>query len=150
MRTFLLTMVATSALALASCSTTAPDSPTPDPAVVQDASSPLFGKLWYNSYEAQATETPIYRPKGYEWATPPQRYNMPFEGGDGFRLDADGQATYIAPGIGPGPTTHAGTWKREDSNKSIYSVHITDNSQPDFRLEIVSVEADRLTARYLR
>ena len=110
----------------------------------------LFGRMWLNSYEAKQDETPIYRPQGYSWAEPPMRYAVPFEGGDGFRFEKDGTLTYQAPGIGPGPTLHEAVWWQDDLTKPIFRVHLTDNYRPDFQLEIVSVEADLLRARYLQ
>ncbi|SES93543.1 hypothetical protein [Hymenobacter actinosclerus] len=149
MRTLLLTLLAATALFLGSCASKATEAPIEKQVDSQSFSNAFFGKLWINSYEAQRNETPVYRPEGYVWATPPERYNMPMEGGDGFRLDADGTGVYIAPGIGPGPTTHPVTWKRESPEKPVFLIHVTDNSRPDMRLEVVSVVADRLTARYL-
>ena len=149
MRTFLLATMAATALSLGSCSTKVPEAPVENQIDMQSFNNAFFGQLWINSSEARPDETPTYRPADYTWATPPQRYNMPSEGGDGFRLDADGKGVYIAPGIGPGPTTHPLTWKREDAGKPIFLLHVTDNSRPDMRVEVVSVTADRLAARYL-
>ncbi|SDX90014.1 hypothetical protein [Hymenobacter psychrophilus] len=149
MRIFLLTMLAAAALALDSCTPTAPDANPEKSGAASTDDALLFGKMWVNSYEARPDETPTYRPADYTWTTPPQRYNMPFEGGDGFRLDADGKGAYIAPGIGTGPTTHPLTWQRDEAGKSVFRLHVTDDSRPDMRLEIVSVTTDRLTARYL-
>lgn len=149
MRAFFLPMLTIGALALGSCNTKAPEAPVEKQETTQLFNSPLFGRLWINSYEARPNQTPTYRPDGYTWATPPERFNMPFEGGDGFRLDADGKGVYIAPGIGPGPTTHPATWQHDDPSKPIFRLHVTDNSRPDIRLEIMSVTADLLTARYL-
>ncbi|OWP63929.1 hypothetical protein CDA63_06870 [Hymenobacter amundsenii] len=149
MRTFLLTMLATGVMALNACTTKVTEAPAEKREGGQVLDSQLQGRLWINSYEAQPNKTPTYRPEGYTWATPPQRFSMPIEGGDGFRLDADGKGVYIAPGIGAGPTTHPVTWQRDDPNRPIFRLHVTDNSRPDLRLEIVSVTPDLLTARYL-
>ncbi|MBT2559232.1 hypothetical protein J7E24_15695 [Hymenobacter sp. ISL-91] len=147
MRTLLLTILATGLLA--ACSPSTPDvSPEKQSNLLADDAR-LFGRTWINSYEAKPNEIPTYRPENYTWATQPQRYNMPIEGGDGFRLNTDGSGVYIAPGIGTGPITHPITWQRSESGKSIFRLHITDNSRPDMQVEIVSVGADRLTARYL-
>ncbi|NVO32459.1 hypothetical protein [Hymenobacter lapidiphilus] len=147
MRTLLLTILATGLLA--ACTPTAPDVSPEKTGTPPADDARLFGRTWLNSHEARPNETPTYRPESYTWATPPQRYNMPTEGGDGFRFDADGKGVYIAPGIGPGPTTHPITWQRAEPGKSVFRLHVTDNSRPDMQVEIVSVDADRLTARYL-
>ena len=144
MRKFLFSILASSTLLLAACSTDA-DEITPTKLETQ-----LFGQLWLNSYEAKPDATPIYRPEGYVWPEPPMRYGVPFEGGDGFRLNADGTATYIAPGIGPGPTSHAAIWRRDDPAEAVFWVHLNDNYRPDFQLEIVAVDKDILRAQYVR
>ncbi|WP_019948576.1 hypothetical protein [Hymenobacter aerophilus] len=149
MRASLLTLLTATALALGACASNQPEAPVEKQLDSQSADTALFGQLWLNSYESRPTETPTYRPEQYTWATQPERYNMPIEGGDGFRLDADGKGVYVAPGIGTGPTTHPLTWQREDPAKRVFRLHLTDDSQPDMRLEVESVTADRLTARYL-
>ncbi|NVO86265.1 hypothetical protein [Hymenobacter terrestris] len=149
MRAFLLTALAATVLSLGSCNKEIPEVSPEKQIDLQSFNTFFFQKLWLNSYEARPGETPVYRPENYTWTTQPQRYNMPFEGGDGFRLDADGTGVYIAPGIGPGPTTHPITWQRVEPGKSVFRLHVTDNSRPDMQVEIVSVDADRLTARYL-
>lgn len=114
-----------------------------------EADARLYGQMWLNSYEAREEQTPIYRPQGYTWATPPVRYRVPFEGGDGFRFEQNGTLLYQAPGIGPGPTLHAGTWWRDTPDPTVFRVHLTDNYRPDFQVQIVSVDTDILRARYV-
>ncbi|MBW3128267.1 hypothetical protein [Hymenobacter profundi] len=130
-------------LFFSACST---DDDTVSPEAVN---SYLFGQLWLNSYEAKSDETPTYRLKDYTWVEQPVRYNVPFEGGDGFRFEKDGTLLYIAPGIGPGPTQHQGVWSQND-DKTIFYVHLNDNSRPDFQVQIVSATSELLRARYLR
>jgi hypothetical protein len=86
---------------------------------------------WLHSHEEDSGGVQVYRPAGYRF--PPAR------GRRGFELRPDG--SYIAYGPGPAdkPTSTPGRWEPAGDDR----VRIGGQE-----LEIVSVEPDRLTARW--
>ncbi|WP_345236079.1 hypothetical protein [Hymenobacter saemangeumensis] len=85
---------------------------------------------WLNAYEENEGDTLAYRPNSY--AFPPSR------GRAGFAIQPFGR--FIQYDIAPtdGLTDRPGTWTAKSPTK--LRIHFDDNSQPDYTLEVVSLE----------
>jgi hypothetical protein len=97
---------------------------------VADLPPELF-RHWVHSHEEDAGGVQVYRPAGYPF--PPAR------GRRGFELKPDGEAVLYGPGPSDRPAATTGRWEPSGSGR----VRLAGSE-----LEIVSVEPDRLTARW--
>jgi hypothetical protein len=85
---------------------------------------------WLNSHEENSADTFAYRPNTF--AFPPAR------GRTGFAIKPYGR--FVQYDIAPtdGVEGHPGTWTVEGDKR--LRIHLSDNSQPDYVLEIVSLD----------
>lgn len=95
-----------------------------------DLPSALY-KHWVHSHEEDEGDVQVYRPADYDF--PPAR------GRRGFELDPGGEARLYGPGRSDRPEATTARWSSAGAGR----VRLGDRE-----LEIVSVEPDRLTARW--
>jgi len=93
--------------------------------------SPELFRHWVHSHEEDSGDLRVYRPAGYSF--PPAR------GRRGFELAPDGSYSGHGPGPTDKPVSTGGRWEPAGEGR----VRIGDQE-----LEIVSLEPERLTARW--
>ncbi|UOQ52987.1 hypothetical protein [Hymenobacter cellulosivorans] len=97
------------------------------------ASSPELKRLegtWLHAHEEDQGEVRVYRPNTY--AFPPSR------GRTGFQFDHNGLFTQYDIAPTDGLEGRKGQWKSEGSN--VVRISLDDKKDPDYKLEIVSLE----------
>jgi hypothetical protein len=104
------------------------------------SSAPQFQQLhrtWLHAQEEDQGDVLVYRPNTYSF--PPSR------GRTGFSFDPNGLFTQFDIAPTDGLEGRKGTWKPENS----HTLHIAldDKRDPDYSLEIVSLEKDVLKVR---
>ena len=94
-------------------------------------------RTWLHAQEEDQGEVWVYRPNTYSF--PPSR------GRTGFSFDANGLFTQYDIAPTDGLEERQGTWKPEND----HTIHISleDKRDPDYSLEIVSLEKDVLKVR---
>jgi len=97
---------------------------------VADLPAELF-RHWVHSHEEDSGDVRVYRPATYDF--PPAR------GRRGFELKRDGEAVLYGPGPADKPEASTERW----SSSAEGGVRVGGRE-----LEIVSVDSDRLTARW--
>ncbi|MCB2378060.1 hypothetical protein LGH70_10735 [Hymenobacter sp. BT635] len=104
------------------------------------ASSPKLKQLegtWLHAHEEDQGDVQVYRPNTY--AFPPSR------GRTGFQFDHNGLFTQYDIAPTDGLEGHKGQWKTE--NGSTLLISLDDKKEPDYKLEIVSLENGLLKVR---
>jgi hypothetical protein len=96
-----------------------------------DGPPPELYRQWMHSHEEDSGDVQVYRPASYRF--PPAR------GRYGFELKPDGEAVLYGPGPADKPEASTERWSSSDAG----GVRVGDRE-----LEIVSVDSDRLTARW--
>jgi hypothetical protein len=94
-------------------------------------------RTWLRSHEEEQGDVRVYRPNTY--AFPPSR------GRTGFAFDPNGLFTQLDIAPTDGLQGRKGTWKPE--NDHTIRISLDDQKDPDYRLEIVSLENDVLKVR---
>ncbi|TGE22883.1 hypothetical protein [Hymenobacter metallicola] len=106
------------------------------------ASTPRLKQLegtWLHAHEEDQGDVQVYRPNTY--AFPPSR------GRTGFQFDHNGLFTQYDIAPTDGLEGRKGTWKAEGS--TILLISLDDKKDPDYKLEIVSLESGVLKVRRL-
>jgi hypothetical protein len=98
---------------------------------VADLPDELF-RHWVHSHEEDHGDVRVYRPASYSF--PPAR------GRRGFELKRDGEVVLYGPGPADKPEASTERWSSSSGEGRV--------SVGDRELEIVSVDSDRLTARW--
>lgn len=91
-------------------------------------------KSWVHAFEEDSGKEKVYRPDGYQ--LPPAR------GREGIEIKQGGQVMYRAIGPVDVPVRYEGTWKME--NKNTMLIQIPEYSEVPMRIQIVSVDKERL------
>ena len=94
-------------------------------------------RTWLHAHEEDQGDVRVYRPNTY--AFPPSR------GRTGFSFDPNGLFTQFDIAPTDGLEGRKGTWKPE--NDRMVRISLTDQKDPDYKLEIVSLENDVLKVR---
>ena len=104
---------------------------------VPDVPPGLLHRRWVHSHEEDSDTEMVFRPDTFDF--PPSR------GRGSFELREDG--TFLDRGIGPTDRSEeaAGTWQLEEGERVVLRESRTD--QVRRRLDIASVEPDRLVVR---
>ncbi|RYU79709.1 hypothetical protein [Hymenobacter persicinus] len=105
-------------------------------------SAPVMKQLertWLHAQEEDQGDVRVYRPNTY--AFPPAR------GRTGFQFDHNGLFTQYDIAPTDGLEGRKGTWKADGSSKIVIS--LDDKRDPDYTLEIVSLDKDVLKVRRL-
>ena len=123
-----------SALLLAA--TCQPQAPTGAPAAPL-ALAGLEG-TWLNAHEENRGDTLVYRPSTYKF--PPAR------GRTGFKIGPYGRFTQFDIAPTDGLLGRPGTWTAAPGTAQL-RIHLSDGSQPDYTLDILSLEKNVLTLR---
>ncbi|MCB2407379.1 hypothetical protein [Hymenobacter lucidus] len=104
------------------------------------ASSPELKQLegtWLHAHEEDQGDVRVYRPNTY--AFPPSR------GRTGFQFDHNGLFTQLDIAPTDGLEGRKGQWKAESN--SLIRISLDDKKEPDYKLEIVSLEKGVLKVR---
>lgn len=96
-------------------------------------------RTWLHAHEEDQGDVRVYRPNTY--AFPPSR------GRTGFAFDHNGLFTQYDIAPTDGLEGHKGTWTAE--NDHTLRISLQDQKEPDYKLEIVSMENDVLKVRRL-
>ncbi|WP_227608323.1 hypothetical protein [Hymenobacter translucens] len=99
----------------------------------------MLERTWLHAHEDDQGDIRVYRPNTY--AFPPSR------GRTGFSFDHNGLFTQYDIAPTDGLEGHRGVWKAESS--TVLRISLDDHREPDYRLEIVSLENDVLKVRRL-
>lgn len=99
----------------------------------------LLERTWLHAHEEDQDDVHVYRPNTY--AFPPSR------GRTGFAFDHNGLFTQFDIAPTDGLEGRRGLWKVEDEHTLLIS--LDDKRDPDYKLEIVSLENDVLKVRRL-
>ena len=114
----------------------------PKPAVV--TSSPTSMKqlegTWLAAHEENQGDTLVYRPNTYKF--PPAR------GRTGFAIGPFGRFEQFDIAPTDGLAGHPGTWTSDGSTR--LRIHLTDGQQPDYTLEILSLDKKVLKLRRVK
>jgi hypothetical protein len=112
------------------------------PAVV--TSSPTSMKqlegTWLASHEENRGDTLVYRPNTYKF--PPTR------GRTGFAIRSYGRFEQFDIAPTDGLAGHPGTWTTDGDTR--LRIHLTDGQQPDYTLEILSLNKEVLKLRRVK
>lgn len=92
---------------------------------------------WLHAHEEDQGDVQVYRPNTY--AFPPSR------GRTGFQFDHNGLFTQLDIAPTDGLESHKGQWKAEGSTR--VRISLDDKKDPDYSLEIVSLEKGVLKVR---
>ncbi|WP_310394043.1 lipocalin family protein [Hymenobacter sp.] len=111
-----------------------------DPAATPPASTmqQLEG-TWLNSREEDRGDTLVFRPNTY--AFPPAR------GRTGFAIKPSGRFEQFDIAPTDGLATRPGTWTADGNTR--LRIHLTDGQEPDYTLEILSLDKQVLKMRRL-
>ncbi|MBC8082257.1 MAG: hypothetical protein H7Z21_03540 [Hymenobacter sp.] len=96
-------------------------------------------RTWLHAHEEDQGDVRVYRPNTY--AFPPSR------GRTGFTFDHNGLFTQLDIAPTDGLESHKGKWTAE--NDHTVRIALDDQKEPDYKLEIVSMENDVLKVRRL-
>jgi hypothetical protein len=110
------------------------------PAVVTSTSMKQFEGTWLASQEENTGDTLVYRPNTY--AFPPAR------GRTGFAIKPYGRFEQFDIAPTDGLAGRPGTWTAAGDNR--LRIHLTDGQEPDYTLEIISMENKVLKLRRLQ
>ena len=102
-----------------------------------DFTKAIVGKTWLHSHEDDRGDTLTYRPNSYDF--PPSR------GRTGFAFDHNGLFTQFDIAPTDGLEGRKGQWQAIKENT--LRITLEDQSQPDYTLEIVSLEPALLKVR---
>ncbi|QIX60819.1 hypothetical protein FY528_17085 [Hymenobacter lutimineralis] len=97
----------------------------------------LLERTWLHAHEEDQGDLRVYRPNTY--AFPPSR------GRTGFAFEHNGLFTQYDIAPTDGLEGHRGQWKALTENQ--LSITLDDHSEPDYQLEIVTLEPDLLKVR---
>jgi hypothetical protein len=98
---------------------------------------PELFRRWMHSREEDAGDLQVYRPAGF--AFPPAR------GRRGIEFLPGGELLVYGPGPADKPVAAPGRWEAAGERRAMVSLPSADAAQ---ELEIVSVDAERLTLRW--
>ncbi|WP_400193721.1 hypothetical protein [Hymenobacter sp. B81] len=99
---------------------------------------PLY-RTWLHAHEEDQGDVLVYRPNTY--AFPPSR------GRTGFAFDANGLFTQYDIAPTDGLEGHKGQWRGQSDR--MLRISLADGREPDYLLEIVSLEPELLKVRRL-
>lgn len=97
----------------------------------------LLEHTWLHAHEEDQNDVRVYRPNTY--AFPPSR------GRTGFAFDHNGLFTQFDIAPTDGLEGSRGVWKAE--NDHLLSISLDDKKDPDYKLEIISLDKDVLKVR---
>jgi hypothetical protein len=110
------------------------------PAVITPTAMKEIEGTWLASHEETSGDTLVYRPNTY--AFPPAR------GRTGFAIKSFGRFEQFDIAPTDGLAGRPGTWASAGDNR--LRIHITDGQEPDYTLEIISLENKVLKLRRLQ
>ena len=97
----------------------------------------MLQQRWIHAHEEDTPSQAVYRPAGYR--LPPAR------GRDGFELGPENMVKHIGIGRGDVRDEAAGVWEIEEGEVPVLRIQL--HSGEERRLNIASVEKDRLVVR---
>ena len=110
------------------------------PGASTDARLQQLERSWLRAHEEDQSDVRVYRPNTY--AFPPSR------GRTGFSFERNGLFTQFDIAPTDGLEGRKGTWTAE--NDHTLRISLDDKKDPDYRLEIVSMENDVLKVRRVK
>ena len=99
-------------------------------------------KTWIHSYEEDQGDIRVYRPSGFNFP--------PSFGREGFSILRGGRFVQYDIGPADGTVEIPGTWRLGANHVLLVTLRRTETTeQRTYRIQIISLEADRIKLRYL-